>query len=301
MHDVIIIGAGPAGLSAALLLARCRRMVFVFDSNEPRNAASHALHGFLTRDGVHPGELRSLGRADLARYPGVCFHEEAVVEVRKLNDGFEAVAEDGRTERSRLLLLATGRTDTVPDVPGFSEYYGRGVFHCPYCDGWEHRGQPLVVHGRSERAFQIARELLTWSDQVTLCTDGPMAWEGGKARAAALGIRVVTRKLRRLEGNHAGVTHVTFETGEAISCGAIFFDGECNQGSSLPERLGCRLDTERAVHCDRHAATNVPGLYIAGNVRGGIHLAITAAAEGAEAAIEINNALLDRAYSKAAA
>lgn len=301
VHDVIIIGAGPAGLSAALLLARCRRMVFVFDSNEPRNAASHALHGFLTRDGVNPGELRSLGRADLARYPCVAFHEEAVVDVRKLEQGFEAVAEDGRTERSRLLLLATGRTDAVPNIPGFAEYYGRGVFRCPYCDGWEHRGQPLAVHGRSERAFQIARELLTWSDQVTLCCDGVPEWPGGRQRAREIGIRVDTRKVRRLEGNHAGLTHVIPETGEPISCGAIFFDGACNQRSPLPERLGCRLDHERAVHCDRHAATEVPGLYIAGNVRGGIHMAITAAAEGAEAAIEINEALLDRAYASTVA
>lgn len=276
-------------------------MVFIFDSNEPRNAASHALHGFLTRDGVNPGELRSLGRADLARYPCVSFHEEAAVDARKIHDGFEVVAEDGRTERSRMLLLATGRTDVVPDIPGFSEYYGRGVFPCPYCDGWEHRGQPLVVHGRSERAYEIARDLLTWSDQVTICSDGVPEWPGGKKQAAELGIRVVTRKVRRLEGMHTGVTHVSFESGEAISCGAVFFDGACERRSSLPERLGCRFDADNAVQCERHATTGVAGLYIAGNVQKGIHLAITAAAEGAAAAIEINAALLDRAYSSAAA
>ncbi len=296
MHDVIIIGAGPAGLSAALLLARCRRTVFIFDANEPRNAASQGLHGYLTRDGVGPHELRELGRADLARYSGVTLHEAAVVDVRRLADIFEVTAEGGRTERSRLLLLATGRADLLPDIQGFHEYYGRGVYHCPFCDGWEHRGRPMAVHGNGARAFGIARELLTWSDEVAICCEGSPVWPGGGRRAGELGIRVITERVRQLEGTPAGLSRINFETGESLPCEAFFFDGECVQRSSLPERLGCCFGDGNSVLCNQHAATNVPGLYIAGNVRGGIHLAITAAAEGAEAALAMNDALLDRAY-----
>ncbi|MDF3057453.1 MAG: FAD-dependent pyridine nucleotide-disulfide oxidoreductase [Rariglobus sp.] len=301
MHDVIIIGAGPAGLSAALLLARCRRTVFLFDSNKPRNGLSQGLHGYLTRDGVGPFELRALGRADLARYPCMTLHEDTVTDVRRAAGMFEVTAESGRKERSRLLLLATGRVDSVPDRPGFQEYFGRGVYHCPYCDGWEHRGQPLAVYGGGRRVIGFARDLLTWSDQVTICCDGPPEWTGGESRAAGLGIRVITRRLLRLEGGAEGLTHIRFETGDPLPCGALFFNGECPQRSSLPERLGCQFDQDSSVLCNQHAAANVPGLYIAGNVRGGRHLAITAAAEGAEAAVAINEVLLDRAYPSSSA
>lgn len=283
-------------MSAALVLARCRRTVFIFDSNAPKNAASSALHSFLTRDGVEPRELRALGRADLARYPCVTLREAVVTDVRPITDGFEVASEDGHTERSRLLLLATGRVDTIPDVPGFSDYYGRGVHHCAYCDGWEHRGQPLAVYGSGPRAFERARELLTWSDQVAICCPGEPGWPGGKRRAAELGIRVVTRKIRRLEGTSSGLTQIVFERGDPLPCGAIFFDGACPQPSPLAERLGCGVNREETVGSKHHAATNVPGLYFAGNVRAGIHMAITAAAEGVEAAVQINEALLDHAY-----
>jgi len=296
VHDVIIIGAGPAGLSAALLLARFRRTVFVFDSNEPRNAVSRGLHGYLTRDGVSPLELRQRGRADLAPYPTVTLHEDKVVDARTVADFFEVTGESGRTERARFLLLATGRIDLLPDRPGFAEYYGRGVYHCPLCDGWEHRGRSLAVCGNGAKAFGIARELLTWSDQVSICCEGTPDWPGEKKHADRLGIGVRTGRIQRLEGTAEGLSRVCFETGEPLACEALFFDGACVQRSSLPVSLGCRFGVDDAVLCNHHAATNVPGLYIAGNVRGGIHLAITAAAEGAEVAIAINNVLLDRAY-----
>lgn len=283
------------------MLARCRRTVFIFDSNDPGHAERHGLRGYLTRDGLSPEALRALARTDLARYPCVTLHEEAAADVRKLPDSFEVKAEDGRIERARLLLVATGRADALPELPGFAEYYGRGVYRCPYCDAWEHRGQPLAVHGNSVRAFEIARDLLTWSDQVAICCEGSPLWPGGKKRAAELGIVVIARKIRRLEGTPAGVTQVAFETGEPLPCGAIFFAGDDQRGSSLLDRLGCRFEHGQARHDARHAATNVPGLYVAGNARGGVHLSITAAAEGAEAAIEINEALLDRAYSSTAA
>lgn len=296
MHDVIIIGAGPAGLSAALLLARCRRTVFIIDSDEPRNAASRGLHGYLTRDGVSPHELRARGREELAGYPTVSLQHDKVIDARKVADVFEVIAEGGRIERSRLLLLATGRVDLMPDLPGFKEFFGRGVYHCPICDGWEHRDRKLAVYGNGLRAYSIARELFTWSDQVAICCGGPPEWLGGAQHASELGIRVFTEPVRGLEGSEEGMSRICFEAGEPLPCDALFFDGECVQKSSLPERLGCRFGKDDAVLCNHHAATNVPGLYIAGNVRGGLHLAITAAAEGAEADVAINDALIDQAY-----
>jgi thioredoxin reductase len=294
MHDAIIIGAGPAGLNAALVLGRCRRSVLVFDSGKPRNAASRALHGYLSREGISPLELRQIGRDELRIYRTVEFCEEAVVSATPLENGFEVSTISGQRAYARQLLLATGRIDAVPDKPGFREFYGHGVYHCPYCDGWENRDQPLVVYGNDQKAVDLALELLTWSANVTVCTDGAFAWDNDTALVLEQsGIRVVERTICALEGENGSLRSVRFEDAGALACAAVFFCSDCSQRSTLPERLGCSFDGDGAVACDGHSATRVPGLYVAGNVRGGLHLAIAAAAEGAEAAVNMNEALLE--------
>jgi thioredoxin reductase len=295
MFDVIIVGAGPAGLSAALLLGRCRRNVLVCDSGQPRNQASRALHGFLTRDGTSPLELRRLGRDELVRYPNVRVRDVEVIDARCEPGGFELVLRDGERLQTRMLLLATGRRDLVPDVPGFKRFYGRGVYHCPYCDGWEHRDQPIVVYGSGRLGAEIAREMLTWSSHLTLCTaTGAALAEEDRRRVGSVGIGIVDTPIATLEGDAKGMLKaVVFADGAVLPCQALFFCEEClPQRSALAERLGCDFDEQSSVVCKAHAATNVPGLYVAGNVRGGLHLAIMAAAEGAEAAIAVNEALL---------
>lgn len=290
-HDVIIIGAGPAGLSAALVLGRCRRQVFVCDSGKPRNARSRGLHCYLTRDGVDPLELRRLARMEIARYPTVEIRDVEATQVERRPGGFKAHLADGSAVASRILLLATGRTDSLPDKEGFAEHYGSGVHHCPYCDGWEHRDQPLAVLGRGRDAVDLALDLRTWSGEITLCPGGPLDCvvppEAGTIRVRE---EVVTRFVR---DPVTGAGRLYFAQGEPLACGAVFFSSDCAQKSVLPENLGCEFDDRGSVCCDGHAATNVPGLYVAGNVRGGHHFAITAAAEGVEAAVAINNALLN--------
>jgi thioredoxin reductase len=293
MRDVIIVGAGPAGLSAALILGRCRRDTLVFDSGKPRNAASRALHGYLTRDGAHPMDLRRQGRDEIAAYPSVEFRDLPVLGITREADGFTVKISDNATERARLLLLATGRVDVLPDVAGFAEFYGRGVFHCPYCDGWEHRDEPIAVYGAGAGAADLALGLRTWTDAITLCPDGPPRW--GETHQAALdraGIRVVTEPLRGAEGGER-LERLRFAEREPLECAAVFFCSDCLQRSTLPERLGCEFDEDGNVRCRHMASTNVPRLFVAGNVRGGVHLAIMAAAEGAEAGIAMNEALLD--------
>lgn len=294
MHDAIIIGAGPAGLSAALILGRCRRRTLVLDSGKPRNAASQGLHGYLTRDGTPPMRLRELGRAELARYDSVEFRDVPVTGVEPLEGGFDVRLSDNASVTSRVLLLATGRTDLLPEVDGFAEFYGKGIYHCPYCDGWEHREQPLAIYGRDDSAASLALGLLTWSRKLTVCTDGKPAWaaEQGAALKRA-GIAVVSERVLRAEGRER-FERLVFEGREPLECSAVFFCSECRQKSTLPERLGCDFDADGNVLCDGSAATHVPGLFVAGNVRGGIHLAIMAAAEGAEAGIAMNEYLLDR-------
>ncbi len=168
-----------------------------------------------------------------------------------------------------------------------------GVYHCPHCDGWEHRRRPVAVCGAGEEAAESALDLLTWSRNVTLCTDGPAGLSPERrTRLRANGIGWIEDEIVRLEGGSDGMVNaVVFAGRAALPCEAVFFSSDCPQRSPLAENLGCQLGPDGSVMCNGHAATNVPGLYVAGNVRGGIHLAIVAAAEGAEAAIAINRAL----------
>lgn len=297
MCDVCIVGAGPAGLSAALVLGRCGHRVVVYDSGRPRNGRAQALHGYLTRDGTPPAELRALGRRDLQAYPTVTLHDVEVTGVRRLDGVFEVEPARGDRTLARVLLLATGRIDRVPEKPGFAHFYGRGVHHCPYCDGWECRGARLAVHGHGENSFDQALLLLAWSRDVTICSDGPGDFTAAqREKLRANGIGVIESEVVELRGGADGrLENVMFRDREPLRCDAVFFCSDCRQTSDLAARLGCELDDEGSVKCDGHAATNVPGLYVAGNVRGGVHLAIVAAAEGAEAAIAINRALLERA------
>jgi thioredoxin reductase len=293
MHDVCILGAGPAGLNAALILGRCGRDVLVFDSGKPRNGVSRALHGFLSRDGTPPLELRALGRAELDAYPTVHLRQSVeVCDVSRHDRFFKITTTAGEVVEARIVLLATGRIDLIPDQPGFREYYGLGVYHCAYCDGWENRGKPLVAHGAGESGWGLALDLLNWSKNVTLCTDGPNELpDVQRKKLERNGVQVIEHSIEAIRGSGGSVAAVTFRGREELPCHAVFFCAECVQKSPFAETLGCQLDESGSVICQGHAATNVPGLYVAGNVRGGVHLAIVAAAEGAAAGMAINSAL----------
>src|SRR5918911_1120440 len=147
-YDAIVVGGGPAGLSCALILGRCRRHVLLLDSGTPRNDASSELHGFLTRDGIHPRELRRLAREELRQYETVEIRVAEVRDAGRIGGAFEVETTEGEHLQARRLVLATGLEDELPSVPGARELYGRGVYHCPYCDGWEVREQPLAVLAR---------------------------------------------------------------------------------------------------------------------------------------------------------
>lgn len=295
MFDVVIIGTGPAGLSAALVLARCRRRLLICDSGKPRNAVSRSLNGFITRDGIHPAEFRRLAREETMRYPGAEFRDIEVTHARRVDGHFAVELADGSHARGRTLLLATGRVDVVPPVEGMRELYGHGVYQCPYCDGWEHRDQPIAVYGRGTRGLEFALELLAWSHDVVLCSDGPAQLTPEQlARLQRHRVPLDTRRVRRLEiDERATLAAVCFEDGTRLPRTALFFLPDQEQRSPLPQDLGCEFDDEGSVICQRHVATNIPGLYVAGNATSGLQLAIIAAAEGTAAAFEINNALAD--------
>ncbi|PYR60697.1 MAG: NAD(P)/FAD-dependent oxidoreductase [Acidobacteria bacterium] len=266
MYDVIIVGAGPAGLSAALVLGRCRRRVLVCDSGRPRNAASQALHGYLTRDGIAPVELLRIGRDQLRQYDTIDWQDAEVVEAECRPDRrFRVALTDGREFASRKLLIATGVVDSLPEIDGFRDLFGRSVFHCPYCDGWELRDEPLAVYGRGARGLGLSLELIGWSRDIVLCTDGPPEIDAdGRERLARNGIAVRQDRVDRLEG----------------------------RDSRLALRLGCEFNEKGTVRTGKYEATHLPGLYVAGDASRAVQWVVVAAAEGAEAAFAINTDLL---------
>lgn len=292
-YHVIIVGAGPAGLSAALLLGRACRRVLVCDSGQPRNYASRALHGFLTRDGMPPAELRRLARAELQQYDTVEIRDVEVTDAACEESGFKVTTADGVTCRSRKLLLATGVVDHLPSIEGFRELYGRGVFHCPYCDGWELRGQPIAIYGRGERGCGLSLELTAWSRDLVLVTDGPSELtDKHRERLEEHGIRVDQRRVVRLDGRDGVLEHVVFEDGPPLPRRAVFFTTGQSQHSALISRLGCTFNEKGTVRTGPYETTNLPGLFVAGDASRAVQFAIVAAAEGAEAAFAINQSLV---------
>jgi thioredoxin reductase len=291
MYDVAIIGGGPAGLSAALVLGRCRRSVVVCDSGDDRNACSRGVNGFLTRDGIHPAEFRRIGRDQLEPY-GVEYRTLKVTEAQPRGSGFRLGLEDGSPLECRRLLLATGVTDHIPETEGFQSYYGSSVFHCPYCDGWEVRDEPLAAYGRGQGGAGLAVSLRTWSPDVVLCSDGPAALGPAyAANLARLGIEVVQKRIVRLEGSRARLEQIVFADGSTLARRAIFLNIMQSQRCDFASKLGCRMTRRGAVRTGKMENTGVPGLFVAGDSSKDVQSAIVAAAEGAKAAMAINKSL----------
>ncbi len=290
--DCIIVGGGPAGLSAALMLGRCRRRVLLCDVGGQRNIRSHAMHGYLSRDGMPPGEFLRVARAELGRYGSIECRELEIVDAMPRDGGFEVQGADGSRLRSRTLLLATGVVDELPELDGLQALYGTSVHHCPYCDAWEWRDQPIAAYGEGEAVTGLALSLTFWSRDVLLCTGGAELPGGAVARLHAAGVRLREEPVVRLEGSEGKLERIVFERGEPEARSALFVSGGQRQRSPLPARLGCRFTERGAVNTGSCEVTNVPGLFVAGDASKEAQFVAVAAAEGSEAAMAIHRALM---------
>lgn len=293
MYDVVIVGGGPAGLSAALVLGRCRRQVLVCDNGQPRNQASQALHGYLTRDGLAPTEFLRLAREELRQYTTVELRDVTVTDARCVDARFVARLETGESIWSRKLLIATGVRDNLPEIEGMRELYGRSVFHCPYCDGWEIRDQPWAVYGRGASGYGLSLELTAWTSDILLCTDGPSELDDTQIeRLARNGITVREERVMRLESAGGVLQRVVFDSGLPAERRALFFTTGQSQQSPLAIRLGCEFNDKGTVRTGKYESTHLPGLFVAGDASRAVQWVIVAASEGAEAAFAINTDLI---------
>ena len=293
LYDALIVGGGPTGLSAALILGRCRRNVLVMDAGEPRNAVSEGARGFLPRDGTPPRDLLEISRKQLENYPSVKFIADEATKAHLANKIFTLETRDGASFQGRRLLLATGLIDQLPEIDGLRAFWGKSAFVCPICDGWEVQDTPLVAYGSGPELPAYAVELLRWSGNVKVVTPGPSEFSTGvRQHFQRLGIDLHESPLTRVEGAAGKLARVHLQDGSSLACRALFLHTTQIQHSPLPDQLGCRFTEASAVDDCEMERTQIPGLYVAGNASKGLQLAIIAAAEGAKAAFSINESLV---------
>jgi thioredoxin reductase len=264
-YDAVIVGGGPAGLSTALVLGRARKRVLVVDEARPANAVSQGVGGLLGHDRVKPADLRDSGRRQLEEHD-VELRHCAVEDVEPIRDGFLVTPADGSPVRAHALVLAHGLRYDPPPLPGIEALWGRSVFHCAFCDGWEVRDRPLAFHGSGPAAVRSALVLASWSNDVVLCTDG--APDPGGDILAAAGVRVRTEPIARLAGRDGSLERIEFSDGaggRAEYREALFVNTRRDQPNGLAAALGCELTEAGTIVTDADGRTTVPGVFAAGD------------------------------------
>ena len=286
MEDVVICGGGPAGLAAALWLGRYRRKTLLLDAGEARNAASHGVSGYLTRDHCLPRDITKAAREEIAAYADVSIVEGHVSSIERVGNDFRLASTESDLEAHRV-VLATGVQDLLPDIPGFMEHYGRSIFHCSCCDGYEAADEDVLAIGWGEHTAGFALDLLDWGARVTLVTNG-QAYEGDNSCEVALkkhNVEVIEEDVAELLSDGTELRGAQLSSGRVVEATKAFFSIGHRPRNELARRIGCRVDDQGYVEVGSHGETSVDGIYAVGDLTPGEQLVQTAAAEGAVAGI----------------
>ncbi|MFD0959069.1 NAD(P)/FAD-dependent oxidoreductase [Paenibacillus chungangensis] len=301
LWDVVIVGGGPAGLSAALILGRSRRSVALIDEGKPRHSVTKQAHGYLTRDGISPAAFRHAAYEELAQYDSVWRIEDVVTEAFKEQNRFLVSTYGGCKLYSRNIIIAAGVKDNLPPWQGMVQVYGKSVFLCPYCDGWERRDEPLAVFGNGNNLYAFTRKIYSWSKDLIVFTDGTAKLnEEQKLALQIRGIGLEEGKISQLQHTADGqLTHVNMRDGDNIArTGGFLLDTNERQATNIPEKLGIALTAAGHYETEHHGQTEVKGLYIIGDARTIFSGLVGAANDGYIVGEIINNDLLEQEWKK---
>ena len=293
-YDVAIVGGGPAGLTAAIWLARYLHRVIVIDSGDPRNWETRGIHGYLGLEGVTPAELRHRGRNDAEQF-GATLLDGTVIEVTRVDDDeFQLKVEGGIAVAAARVLLAIGVRDVWPDIPGLDRCYGATAHVCPDCDGYEARGKKTCVIGSGRKAVGLALALTTWTRDIVICTNGVAANMNAELlrKLDALNIPILEAGIQRITSSGNEARSLDMEGGMCLDCDQIFFAIGQEPSDDLGGQLGCDRDEIGRVVTDVHFHTSVRNVFAAGDIIHGPQMAIAAAGIGAVAAVAIHHSLL---------
>lgn len=289
--DCMIIGGGPAGLSASLTLGRARREIALFDDGTNRNRVTQESHGFITRDRIKPHEFKEIGVSELNAYPSVSYLNTRITELMKdsANEGFIARTSDNREFLSEKVILATGVQEIFP-VPGVREFYGKSLFSCPYCDGWELRDKPLVIIAdKEEVVLHMAKLIYNWSKDLVVLTNGAEISEEGAFLLQKRNIMIKTEPIKRLNGVDGRLNEIELSSGQTVARNYGFVAPTFYRPNTFAEQLGCEIHDNGAVVTDGMGRTTQKNIYIAGETeKSGPSSLMLSAADGSKAAFSVN-------------
>jgi thioredoxin reductase len=293
VYDVVVVGAGSAGLSAALALGRSRRKVLVLNGGNPRNTPARASHNFFTRDGTPPIELMTLGLEQLKPY-NIDVRSCNAESIEKIKDAFEITLDNGERTSSRKIILATCVVDVLPDIPGFHELWGKTIHHCPYCHGWEVRDRPLAVIVQGGLGYLFAVMIRHWSKDVVVCSNGEAGFsDEQRQELERLNLKLIETPIRHLEVESEQLKAIVFTDGTRLEREHIFMRPPHQQRSPLARQLGCIMsDDDLYVKVNSSGETSVSGIYAAGDMTGQMQAVSQAVASGTMVGAMLNHGLV---------
>ncbi|MFS0673673.1 NAD(P)/FAD-dependent oxidoreductase [Ornithinibacillus sp. 179-J 7C1 HS] len=298
--DCAVIGGGPAGLNAALVLGRSRRKTILFDDNKPRNAVVSESHGFITRDGINPMEFKRVAHEELSKYPDVRIEKQRVHRINKENSLFQVETENGEVYSVKKIILATGFKEVLPNIPRVEEFYGKSLFSCPFCDGWELRDRALAVIANDQRALHMAKMVSNWTNDLIIFTNGNKILSSEEQELLkSYGISINEKKIASFIGDDGMLNKIQLEDGTTVDREGGFISAEWKQAASFDSTLNYTVNEQGGIETDNWQRTNTEGVFACGDTRiAGPSQLIIAAAEGSMAAISVNAALIEEKFNQ---
>ena len=297
VFDCIVIGGGPAGLSASLTLGRARRVIALFDDETNRNRVTQASHGFITRDGIKPQEFKELALKELEHYPSILYFRKTVIDILKKDELFIVKTMNGQEFSTEKILLATGIQEEF-SIPSIRDFYGKSLFSCPYCDGWEQRDKPLVVIAeKEEHILHLTKLIYNWSQDLVVLTNGVQLSQEGMAQLQKHKIKVIMDKVKQLIGHNGYLQAIEFVTGKSIRRSGGFVAPTYYRPNEFAKKLGCEMDENGKVITDGLGRTSQKNIYIAGETEKSRPTSLLiSAAKGNKAAASVNGDLTEERF-----